>query len=76
MARRMEAVLKHGGADRAQFSSNRSSHGSPNSDRPHSGELTTPYVNTIPTEEQPLFPGERASNARSRAVRWNAMARC
>jgi pyruvate dehydrogenase E1 component len=36
---------------------------------------TTPYVNTIPPEEQPAYPGDLALEKRIRAlVRWNAMA--
>jgi pyruvate dehydrogenase E1 component len=36
---------------------------------------TTPYVNTIPPEEQPEYPGDLALEKRIRAlVRWNAMA--
>ncbi len=37
--------------------------------------LTTPYVNTIPVERQPVMPGDRAIEARLRHyVRWNALA--
>ena len=37
--------------------------------------LTTPYVNTIPVEKQPQFPGDAALEERLRHyVRWNAMA--
>jgi pyruvate dehydrogenase E1 component len=36
---------------------------------------TTPYVNTIPPEEQPAYPGDLALEKRIRAlIRWNAMA--
>eukprot|EP01136_Pigoraptor_vietnamica_P036702 Opistho-1_new@103644 len=72
----MEAVLRLGGADRAQFllgaliaqvaksAPGRMSVG-----------VTTPYVNTIPAEEQPDFPGDRALERRIKSiVRWNAMA--
>jgi pyruvate dehydrogenase E1 component len=35
----------------------------------------TPYVNTIPADEQPPFPGDRALERRIKSlVRWNAMA--
>jgi pyruvate dehydrogenase E1 component len=35
----------------------------------------TPYVNTIPLEDQPVYPGDREVERRIRAlVRWNAMA--
>ncbi len=36
---------------------------------------TTPYVNTIPTRQQPSFPGSQAMERRIKSlVRWNAMA--
>src|SRR5437870_5419036 len=35
----------------------------------------TPYINTIPTDKQPLFPGSREIERRLKSmVRWNAMA--
>jgi len=35
----------------------------------------TPYVNTIPVEEQPPFPGDKEIERRIKSyVRWNAMA--
>src|SRR3990170_4839229 len=36
---------------------------------------TTPYVNTIPVEKQPRYPGKRELERRIKSfVRWNAMA--
>ena len=35
----------------------------------------TPYINTIPADKQPLFPGSRDIERRLKSlVRWNAMA--
>src|SRR3972149_3774952 len=35
----------------------------------------TPYINTIPAEEQPPFPGSREIERRIKSIiRWNAMA--
>src|SRR4030067_3778235 len=35
----------------------------------------TPYINTIPREKQPPFPGNRAIERRIKSIiRWNAMA--
>ena len=35
----------------------------------------TPYINTIPVEEQPVFPGSREIERRIKSIiRWNAMA--
>ncbi|HLP76467.1 MAG TPA: pyruvate dehydrogenase (acetyl-transferring), homodimeric type, partial [Candidatus Paceibacterota bacterium] len=40
---------------------------------PHT--VSTPYVNTIPLEEQPEFPGDRDMEVRIKSlIRWNAMA--
>ena len=37
--------------------------------------VSTPYVNTIPPEEQPAYPGDRELERRIKSiVRWNAMA--
>lgn len=42
-------------------------------DTPYSA--TTPYINTIPAEKEPTYPGDRQLEQRLRAlVRWNAMA--
>ena len=39
------------------------------------GGLTTPYLNTIPVEMQPEYPGDRAVERRIKSImRWNAMA--
>ena len=36
---------------------------------------TTPYINTIPAEKQPVFPGNREIERRIKSIiRWNAMA--
>src|SRR5512147_2006480 len=35
----------------------------------------TPYINTIPADQQPLYPGDRQIERRIRSlIRWNAMA--
>ena len=42
---------------------------------PISAGLTTPYVNTIPPEQQAAFPGNRDLERRIKSlIRWNAMA--
>ena len=42
--------------------------------RPASG-VTTPYINTIPPEAQPEYPGDRVIERRLKSImRWNAMA--
>src|SRR5258707_8714121 len=38
-------------------------------------QLNTPYVNTIPVEEEVPYPGDRAIERRIKSlIRWNAMA--
>jgi pyruvate dehydrogenase E1 component len=40
-----------------------------------SGPLNTPYLNTIPAEQQPAYPGDREIERRIKSlIRWNAMA--
>ena len=40
-----------------------------------SPELVTPYVNSIPVQRQPVFPGDLALEERLASVmRWNALA--
>src|SRR5881392_4493941 len=37
--------------------------------------VSTPYVNTIPVEQQPPFPGDWQTEVRIKSyIRWNAMA--
>jgi pyruvate dehydrogenase E1 component len=37
--------------------------------------LNTPYINTIPVEQQPEYPGDREIERRIKSIiRWNAMA--
>ncbi len=39
------------------------------------GPVNTPYINTIPVEEQPSYPGDREMERRIKGyIRWNAMA--
>jgi pyruvate dehydrogenase E1 component len=39
------------------------------------GPLTTPYLNTIPADAQPAYPGDREIERRIKSlIRWNAMA--
>ena len=40
-----------------------------------SPELVTPYVNTIPVDRQPVFPGDLAIEEKlASLMRWNALA--
>ena len=72
----MEAVLRYGGPERAQFLLNAliSQVAETGLGRMTVG-VTTPYVNTIAADDQPAFPGNREIERRIKSiVRWNAMA--
>jgi pyruvate dehydrogenase E1 component len=71
----LEAVIAHAGRDRAKellsslFADARRRGLSP------AGDLSTPYVNTIPVDQQPEMPGDPALEHRARSlIRWNAIA--
>ncbi|VTR94542.1 pyruvate dehydrogenase : Pyruvate dehydrogenase E1 component OS=Rhodopirellula europaea SH398 GN=RESH_06116 PE=4 SV=1: Transketolase_N: Transketolase_N [Gemmata massiliana] len=71
----MEAVLKHGGPERAKFLLETLIAVTDRAGAKMPGGVTTPYVNTIPVEDQPTFPGDRALERKIKSiVRWNAMA--
>jgi len=71
----LEAVLKHGGAERARFLLDTLIAVADRSGAKLEGGITTPYVNTITVEDQAPFPGDRALERKIKsAVRWNAMA--
>jgi len=71
----LEVALKERGAERtSQFLSNvtdrlrESGVGAPR-------VVSTPYINTIPVENEPQFPGDWATEVRIKSlIRWNAMA--
>ncbi|MGC8853732.1 MAG: pyruvate dehydrogenase (acetyl-transferring), homodimeric type, partial [Halothiobacillaceae bacterium] len=71
----LEAVIGFEGTDKAQhliaaLIEAARKHGI---DTPYSAN--TPYINTIPKEAQPAYPGDLALERRLRAlIRWNAMA--
>jgi pyruvate dehydrogenase E1 component len=72
----MEAVLKHGGTERARFLLETliSQVAKLGNSKIPSG-VTTPYVNTIPAEREVPPPGDRALERRIKSlVRWNATA--
>ena len=73
----MEAVFKHGGADRAQYllQSLITQVAKLGRGTKLPTGIQTAYVNTIPVEDQPAYPGNRELERRIKsAVRWNAMA--
>jgi hypothetical protein len=71
----LDAVLEEGGSERATFLLARlidhaAMYGI---QTPHN--LTTPYINTVPLEEEVPYPGDREIERRIKSLnRWNAMA--
>ncbi len=70
-----EALLAAEGPQRARFILDQLAH---RAREPHIGwspEMVTPYMNTIPAERQPDFPGDLAIEERlGSLMRWNALA--
>ena len=71
----LDGVVEEGGAERAAYLLSRlidraALYGA----HPPSG-LKTPYINTIPVDEEVPYPGDRALERRIKSlIRWNAMA--
>jgi pyruvate dehydrogenase E1 component len=71
----LDSVLRNDGAERARFLLERlvAQAGRVGASPPLGG--TTPYVNTIPVDQEPEYPGDEAVERRIRTlIRWNAMA--
>ncbi|MEZ6140192.1 MAG: pyruvate dehydrogenase (acetyl-transferring), homodimeric type [Zavarzinella sp.] len=72
----LSAVIKGQGLERAQFLLDQLSHRMQAAGSTQKvGSLHSPYINTIPTELEVPFPGDREMERRIKSlVRWNAMA--
>ncbi len=71
----IEAVIKHQGPERARFIIETLISKAARLGAAVPTGITTPYVNTIPTEDQASFPGNRQLERTIKSlVRWNAMA--
>jgi len=71
----VDAVVEHDGPGRARELLRRAIERAQHAGTGPIGTLNTPYVNTIPPEEEPDFPGDPELERRLRSiVRWNAMA--
>jgi len=69
----LEAVVEHEGRARAQFLLAKVLEKARRERAEPLLPLTTDYVNTIPVEEEPAFPGDEEIEERIRAyIRWNA----
>ncbi len=71
----LDAVVDSGGATRARYLLTRLLDHATTRDVGLSAAISTPYINTIPPEQEPWFPGDEHLERRIRAyVRWNAVA--
>jgi pyruvate dehydrogenase E1 component len=69
-----ELALESQGTERTAQLLEKLAHELRSAPRPAGGQ-TTPYLNTIPVELQPEYPGDRAVERRIKSImRWNAMA--
>ena len=71
----LDQVVEESGADRASFLLDQLANRARVSGAAPSYYVNTPYVNTIPVQEQVPYPGDRALERRLKSlIRWNAMA--
>ncbi|WP_413708206.1 alpha-ketoglutarate dehydrogenase [Ralstonia sp. Ralssp110] len=71
----LEAVVQHAGTSRAQFLFDRLAERASKLGVGTALARVTPYVNTIPVEAQPPYPGDIDTEERlAAALRWNALA--
>ncbi|MEQ8717497.1 MAG: pyruvate dehydrogenase (acetyl-transferring), homodimeric type [Acidimicrobiales bacterium] len=71
----LDAVINASGPQRAKFLVTKLLERSQDRDVGVPATVTTPYVNTIPPEEQPFFPGDEGIERQIRRyIRWNAAA--
>ena len=71
----LDAVVDAAGTSRARYLLTRLLDHAQSRDVGLSAAISTPYVNTIPPEQEPWFPGDEFLERRIRAyVRWNAVA--
>ena len=71
----IQDVIERDGPDRAHFLLDRAVQAARAAGAMLPFSATTPYQNTIPTDDQPEFPGDLEIEGRIRSInRWNAMA--
>jgi len=71
----LTAVLQNEGPERARFLLTQLKDKAEDSGVQIPFSLNTPYINTIPPDKQPPFPGSRETERRIKSLaRWNAMA--
>src|SRR5262245_16126087 len=71
----LQAVVENEGPERAKFLMTALQDWARQHGVPAPINRNSPYVNTIPVERQPRYPGDRAIERRLKSyIRWNAMA--
>ncbi|MFL6267087.1 MAG: pyruvate dehydrogenase (acetyl-transferring), homodimeric type [Actinomycetes bacterium] len=71
----LDSVLAFEGTDRARFLLGELATEGRRRGAPAPYSATTPYVNTIPVDQQPAYPGDLAAEWKVRSLnRWNALA--
>jgi pyruvate dehydrogenase E1 component len=71
----LDEMVDLAGPDRTQYLLGRLRSRAAELGVPTAGPLTTPYINTIPREEEVPYPGDRALERRIKSfIRWNAAA--
>jgi pyruvate dehydrogenase E1 component len=71
----LDSVLAFEGTDRARFLLGELSAEGRRRGAPAPYSATTPYLNTIPVDQQPAYPGDLATEHQIRSLnRWNALA--
>jgi hypothetical protein len=69
----LDAVVGEQGPDRAKYLVAKLLERAHENNVGIAGAITTPYINTIPPEEEPEFPGDAVIERRIRRfIRWNA----
>src|SRR5262249_19808207 len=71
----LEAVVETAGVDRARYLLDQLRIAAARYGAADPSTFNTPYTNTIPPDEQPELPGDRALERKIKSlIRWNAMA--
>jgi pyruvate dehydrogenase E1 component len=71
----LDQIIEESGPDRARYLLERLTHEAAFNGVPAALGYTTPYLNTIPVEEEVAYPGDREIERRIKSlVRWNAVA--
>ena len=69
----LDAVVEEGGPDRGEFLLTKLMDRARQKGLAAPGSISTPYINTIPVEEEPTYPGDLWMEKRIRRfIRWNA----